>query len=522
MKSHNEGQLVGQQEPRILHSPRKLYGPQHFTSSGAEVIELAQSAGLFLDPWQQLVLDHGLDERKLDGRVAAREVGVVVARQNGKGSILEALELGDLFLLDSQLTIHSAHWAPTSAEALLRLETLIEQSPEIDKLFVKHKGKIWHANGKECVEVTRGGRKRRIKFQTRTKSGGRGLTGDRVIIDEAMLYDADMDAALRPTLSADLDAPSGRQIWLLGSAGGPHSIIFGKMRNSALSGKNPMLCFMEWSIDGCSAYCPPDCDRHDPVDESQGRDRLLESYAKANPGLGIRISVEACESERFSMDRDKFAMERLSVGEWPVEGDAWAVVPKGIWLKRECAELFPPRRPLAFAIDTTPDRRWSTITVVGSAGEGLVAGEITGNSEGDDFKPGTQWVVPRAIEIAKANRDCVFVIDKGTQALGFIDELEAAGVELLLPTAREYAEACGYLIDGITGAGSEPTFVHHGQAALDRAISGAAQRPLADLWAWDKRDPAVNISPLVSVSLALWGHKKLVTKPKPIPMAMWG
>jgi hypothetical protein len=521
MTSQSEGQLVGQQEPRILHSPRKLYGADKFTSAGSEVIDLAASAGLFLDPWQCIVLDHGLDERKIDGRVAAREVGVVVSRQNGKGSILEALELADLFLLDSELTIHSAHWAPTSSEALLRLETLIEATPEIDKLFTKYQGKIWHANGKEGVELKRGGKRRRVKFQTRTRSGGRGLTGDRVVIDEAMLYDADMDAALRPTLSADLDAPSGRQMWLLGSAGEQTSIIFGKMRQRALKGEDPTLCFAEWSIDACNAFCRPDCADHDPVDESLGRDKLMLSYAKSNPGLGIRISVEACESERFSMDKDKFARERLGVGEWPIEGDAWAIVPKSTWIKRECKELFPPRKPLAFAIDTPLDRRWSCIAVCGSVGGNMVAGEITGNEDGDDFRPGTQWVVPRAIEIAKANPGCAFVIDKGTQAIGYIDELEAAGVELLLPQAREYAEACGFLIDAINGVGSEPKFVHNGQKALDAAVAGVSQRVLQDLWAWDKRNPTVHISPLVAVTLAHWGHKKLVTRPKPRPMAAW-
>jgi hypothetical protein len=517
------------QEPRILHSPRILLGEHLFTSAGSEVADLAASAGLILDPWQRLLLDHGLDERKDNGRWAAREVGTVVSRQNGKGSILEALELADLFLLDTEMTVHSAHWFPTSQEALLRLRTLIEASPELDKMFTRMQGKIWQSNGKEGVELMRGGKRRRIKFQTRTNSGGRGLTGDRIIIDEAMIYTAEMDSALRPTMSARDFVGQGPQMWLLGSAGDSNSVIFGRARQRAIDGKDQRLCFMEWSVDPCTAMCTPNCTEHDPVDERLGRDKLLASYAKSNPGLGIRISVEACESERSSMDRDKFARERLGVGDWPIEGDSWSVIPKDKWNQRNAPILFPPKRPLAFAIDTTPDRRWSAIGVVGSTGliegsdlKAAVAGEITGNGVEDDFRPGTHWVVPRAIEIAKANKGCVFVIDKATQALGYIDELESAGVELLLPSAREYAEACGYLVDGVTGVGSEPTFVHHGQACLTSAVAGVSTRVLSDLWAWDKRDPIVNISPLVAVTLALWGHKKLVTKPKPKPMALWG
>lgn len=507
----------------MLHSPRTLFGPDRFSSAGPEVIELAASAGLQLDPWQKLVMEYGLDEDRLTGKYAAREVGIVVSRQNGKGSILEALELADLFLLDGELTIHSAHWFPTSQDALRRLTILIESSPDLDKLFTRCGGKVWQSNGKEGIELYRDGKKRRLKFQTRTKSGGRGLTGDRVVIDEAMIYDEDMDAALRPTMSArDIINPSGTQMWLLGSAGDSDSVIFGKARHRALKGTDPRLCFLEWSIDACSALCPPLCDEHDVQDESRGREALLESYAKANPGLGIRISVEACDSERMAMGPEKFAQERLGVGTWPVEGEAWAVVSADVWEKRAAPALFPPKKPLAFAIDTTPDRRWSCISVCGSAGDDIMGAEVTSGPKGPDFRPGTMWVVERAIQIYKANKPCVFVIDKGSQALGYIDELEAAGVELLLPSAREYAEACGALVSSITGVGSEPTFVHGNQPALTQAIAGAEQRPLSDLWAWDKRAPSVNISPLVSVTLATLGYKKLVTKPKPKPKATWG
>jgi hypothetical protein len=41
---------------------------------------------------------------------------------------------------------------------------------------------------------------------------------------------------------------------------------------------------------------------------------------------------------------------------------------------------------------------------------------------------------------------------------------------------------------------------------LDAAIAGAAKRPLGDSWAWARRGLSVDISPLVAVSLARWGH----------------
>jgi hypothetical protein len=42
--------------------------------------------------------------------------------------------------------------------------------------------------------------------------------------------------------------------------------------------------------------------------------------------------------------------------------------------------------------------------------------------------------------------------------------------------------------------------------ALDAAVAGAAKRPLGDSWAWARQGLSVDISPLVAVSLARWGH----------------
>ena len=72
-----------------LVEPRIRVVPPYVSSSGMEAIELCELAGLFLDPWQQLALMDMLGERE-DGRWACYEFGLVVPRQNGKGSVLRA------------------------------------------------------------------------------------------------------------------------------------------------------------------------------------------------------------------------------------------------------------------------------------------------------------------------------------------------------------------------------------------------------------------------------------------------
>jgi phage terminase large subunit-like protein len=113
---------LGAQRPRLLHVP------EFVSSTGEEACELAAMAGLEMDPWQQFVLTNGLGEQP-DGLWAAKEVGVEVPRQNGKGGILEARALAGLFLLGEKQIIHSAHEFATAEEALNRMEQLIDGCP---------------------------------------------------------------------------------------------------------------------------------------------------------------------------------------------------------------------------------------------------------------------------------------------------------------------------------------------------------------------------------------------------------
>lgn len=479
-------------------------------SAGREAVDLARMAGLRLDPWQQLFLDHCLSYRA-DGRWAAREVGLVVSRQNGKGSILEALELASLFLLQEEMCIHSAHLFDTSVEQFNRIMVLIEQTPDLMRMVKR----VTRSHGEEGVEVFRDGKKRRLRFKTRTKGGGRGLTGDRVVIDEAMYFATETAQALMPVISARPNP----QIVYTGSAGTKDSVHFGRVRQRAVEGTDPRLVFMEWSIDPHTDFCPKDCDEHDEIDS-------VASYAKANPALGYRISVEGIESERRAMDAEAFAMERLGVGDWPVEGVGWAVIPQESWEARYDPVSGPQPR-FAFSVDITPDRRYGAIALCGSNGEGRVHGEITAELTPAgvrmDHRPGTKWIVPRLLDLHRSHKRSVFVIDKGSQAGSLWDELEAAGLNLLPLTAREYAQACGAFHSSVVPrGGSVPEFVHNNDPSLTSAVSGAVKREIADLWAWDKRNSSVDISPLVAVTNAYWGYWKMIHNKKPKPMIAWG
>lgn len=470
------------------------------SSAGQEAIELAASAGLHLDPWQRLFLDDSLGERA-DGTWSAFEVGLVVSRQNGKGSCIEARELAGLFVFGERVIIHSAHLFDTSMEAMNRLLELIESTPDLDKEVKR----TTRSHGEEGIELKSG---QRIRFKTRTKGGGRGLSADLVIIDEAMYLPSATVAALLPTMSARPNP----QVWYTGSAGDNDSVQLGRVRNRGLEGLDDRLCYLEWSIDGCTIMCPRDCDEHDPPD-------TVDSYAKANPGLGIRMSVEHIESERRSMDPEDFARERLGVGDWPVEGDAWRIIAKDHWTALiDTASEPAPESPLAFSIAVSRDAAYAAIGLAGYRPDDLLHVELAGDQQQLDYRPGTGWVVQRMKALVNEWGPCAVVVDAGGPGGFLIPRLEAVGVDVISPSTREYAQACGSLYNSVTPRkGNTPDLRHLDQRPLTTAVSAVDKRKLAELWAW-ARQAGSDISPLEAVTLAAWGlAKKANDGPKVSP-----
>lgn len=490
--------VIGNQFPRIQHLVASRQGV------GKEAVDLAALAGLELDPWEAWILEESSKTvpetywnpytARNEPRWAAFEVGLIVSRQNGKGSILEARELAGLFLYGERLIIHSAHQFDTSKEAFERILTLIEGTPELRAEV----SRISRSHGEEGVELRNG---QRLRFRTRTKGGGRGFTCDTLMLDEAMYLGATQVGALLPTLSARPNA----QVWYTGSAGDKESTQLGRVRARGVKGDDPRLFFAEWSIDPCNDFCMHDCTDHDRPD-------TVESYKKANPGLGIRISVEHIESERRSMDAATFLQERLGVGDWPVEGDAWGVISEESWMSR-VDESSLIEGDFVLALEEDRKNSFSCISAAGLNAEGMTHAEITGY-ETLDYRPGRSWVVERTLEICKGMKPKAVVIDKTSQASSHIDELteplEKLGIELLHPNSNEVAQACGDFYSAIIPRkGNAPTLVHIDQPPLTAAVAGADTRELSGMWAWSKRTSAVDISPLVSSTLAIWGFKKM-------------
>jgi hypothetical protein len=517
--------MQADRRPRYRHLPIAAQGVHH---AGQEIVDLAAMAGLYLDPWQTQTLKDSMVRSDIpvwnpyteewEYKWAAREVGIMVSRQNGKGSILEARELAALFLFHERLTIHSAHQFDTSREAFERLLALVQETPELDAQVLRTP----RNHGEEGIELKppKGskitGRGPRISFRTRTGEGGRGFTGDVIIIDEAMYFNSQQARALKPTRIARHNP----QIWYTGSAGTRTSTEFGRIRARGINSSSeemPHLFYVEWSADIYKQSCPIGCDDHDDPND-------LLTWIKANPGLGIRFDIDGIESDYEDMDPADFAAEHLGVGDWPIDGTGWLLCAKEMWDARK-DETSRPEAPFAIALDVSPDRGMSCIAVCGMTEDDKHHVEITGNEKWSkehgydknfyDYRPGTGWVFDRVMDIWNNQKPGVLVIDKANQAGSFVDQFTQAGVKVVHPQAREYAQACGEFLTGVVPpVGDPPTVTHLGQKPLTDALKNADKRDLLDLWAFSKAKSYGDITPLVAATLAMWGYKTHVYRKK--------
>jgi phage terminase large subunit-like protein len=434
-------------------------------SSGDEAVELAASAGLILDPWQAYVLKHALAERA-DGKWAAFETAIVVGRQNGKGSVLEARELAGLFLLGERLILHSAHEFKTAQEAFRRVLFLVEGSDHLRKRVKR----VRTSHGEEGIELSTG---QRLRFVARSTGSGRGFSGDCVILDEAYNLGGEAMAALLPTLSARPNP----QIWYASSAGMETSEQLLRVHDRALAGDSPRLAYFEWSADPALGLDNPD------------------AWAQANPALGIRIDEEFIRSEREALPDYEFGRERL--GYWP-SADIGKVIPTELW-----SQLADPTSqvndPLVFAATATPERSHGSIAVAGRRADGLLHVEVVDN------RPGINWMIQRLIQLDEANRPRSIIIDPSSAAGSLLPGLQEAGIEPELITGRERAAACGAFYDEVM----ETRRVRHlNQHVLNAALAIAKRKDMSDAWVFDRKIPNTDVSPLDGCALALYGYLK--------------
>lgn len=459
--------------PPAVRPPRFEVVPEFVSNDADDAAFLGDAYGLPLDEWQVRVLRAWLGSSE-NGRWAATRCGLSVPRQNGKNGVLEIRELYGMVVLGERF-LHSAHEVKTSAKAFKRLQWFFgEKAQDIHARFPDLNAlvkEVRRTNGQEAIVLKNGGS---VEFVTRTKSLGRGFSVDVLVIDEAQEANEEQLASAGPTISASRNP----QRIYLGSPPGPASPgeVFTRLRGAALSGNVDRLAWQEWSAD-----------KGDDLDDR-------ELWAKANPALGVRISAETIEDERADMSDETFARERL--GMWEAATSS-SVIDEEAWEKLYAAGSTPVSR-VVFGIDVNPERTRASISLAGYRGDGVVHCEQAENARGVD------WVVPLAKRLSRAQGNAPFVIDSVGPASALIQDLEAAGVPLIVLTTSEVRQACGMFYDLVMSQQMH----HHGQSTLALAVSMLRKRKLQDGFAWNRANNQSDITPAVAANWAVYGLAK--------------
>lgn len=472
--------LRGWQEPLYRHVPRGK------SPAGQEAIDLAASAGLILDPWQKADLSGALTERR-DGRWAAFEVAEIAPRQNGKNGILEARQLAGLFLFGERLQTHTAHRADATLEHFLRMKPLCQRIHDQmgdPRLRLR---KINESHGQESIELMSGAR---LNFKARSKDSGRAFSGNTVYLDEAMRLSS--LSSLMPTLSAQPNP----QLWYYSSSPvpKPESNILRRIchrgrRAARGETKEPRLAFFEH----CAAADPGEkpAGPEDSEEFQAWYAAWCEAVAQANPGLGIRLNLEFCESELGAMTHEEFLCERLGI--YPEDIDATeTVVDEDDW-KACAAPASKLAGPMVLAFEVSADRRRTTIAAAGPSSHTGTHVEVIEN------RAGTGWAVARLVALRDKHTPAAIVANFSGPAGGLKKDCTVAGLDITDIKGTELAQACQAALDAIT----EHRWRHIDQASLTAAATGAGKRIVGDAWVFDRRG-VLDISTFTAVTMAAW------------------
>ncbi|NJP33695.1 hypothetical protein [Micromonospora thermarum] len=475
---------------RGARHPRVNTHPPYVDSYGPEAIELAQIAGLFLDPWQQdsLTLMLAIGE---DGKFTCLECAEILGRQNGKSAILEARVLAGMILLGEKLIIWTAHEVKTALELFGRLGQLFEA---LEKAGVLEPGDIKVSSGNGYHGFLRRSTGQRIKFIARSKGSGRGFSGDVVIVDEAYAYTRAQQDALMPTMSARTVTGNPQIIYASSPPlDGESGEVLYALRERGESGTDPSLLWRDWGLAG-------DLDNLDKIDLGSPA-----NWAATNPALGIRITVKWIQDTEYrAMSPAGFARERLCI--WPVQikAEGGPISPE-LW--RDLADKDSRRvGDVAFGVAIAKNRRYAAIAVCGRRADGLLHWEIIAHA------PGTHWLVKRLVKLRKKHDPVAIAIDARGPAASVIAALNKVGIrepedpdqpqrgDLAVTSGADMGAAFGLFVDAAVQLAAR----HRDQLQLSNALAGATVREIGDgAQAWGRKGSA-EISCLEAVTLATW------------------
>lgn len=458
-------------EPRWA-TPRRLNRP----TRGLLLGKVAALLGWPFFPWQALAGDTAMEYHPATRLPIYRTVGLGLARQNGKTTLICA-RIALQLIAPRSTVAYTAQDRGIARTKWAEHVDLLMGTPFADR--VRH---VDRTNHREMLVMTNGSRYLPV---TPSDRAARSLSLDLAVIDEAHAHETmDVVGAIQPTMIARPRA----QMWLVSNAGNARSGLWRHYTDlGRLEVDNPAtsMCWIEYAA-------------HPEADVLDTR-----AWLDANPSLDLPggVTSAALSDAALTLDADTFRREHFNV--W-VDVDQMTGIDSVTWAACRVDELVPAG-DVAVALDFTPER---------DRGALVVAAEMDGRTPVEVIEHGSdlEALVVRTAEVA-VRWDAMVIIDRGSPAASAVPALERAGATVRLIPLSDFVKACGDFHDAATHA----TLAHRGDYRLTDAVAGASKRRVGDGWAWRRRGGA-DITPLVAATLARWG---VVAAALPLQASVW-
>jgi hypothetical protein len=471
--------------PRLSELARHVVVPKGTVTTGWPVVrDKCRDLGISFRPWQPSVGQVILAKR-VDGKYAATigGTGMSIPRQVGKTFLVGAIVFALCLLRPSLTVIWTAHRLRTADETFGKMQVFAKR-----KRIAPHILKLVLGSGEEEIQFRNGSR---ILFGARERGFGRGFDEvDVLIFDESqILGDSALDDMIPATNQSRQE--TGALLIFMGTPPKPSdpSEVHMRMRTEALSGEDDDTGWVEFGAD--EGYRPTPL----PAELTAAD---WAQVAKANPSYPQDTPREAILRMRKKLGAESFLREGMGIYD-KTQGNA--VISSQAWAQCLDPDSQITSTPM-FALDVSPNRSWAAIAVGGLTAEKLPHLEVTSSGGLVDHRPGTDWIVPRFVDLRERWPELRVIIAGGSAAESLVPALLAVSIDIDFIKAGDVAAACGMFFDLATTVGLR----HLGQLELTSALA-AARKSVDDperAWRWGRKKSAADITPLYAATLALW------------------
>lgn len=430
-------------------------------SEWPSVRETCRRLGWGFDGWQDGagMLCLGL---RADGEYAADTTVFSIPRQVGKTYLIGCIIFALCLMKPGLRVIWTAQVKDTALETFTKFLELAA-SPRVKP----HIARTPQGKGDEAIIFNNGSS---IEFGARESGFGRGRTDvDVIVFDEGQHLS---NNALE-NLGAAQNVAVNPLCFVMGTPPRPQDKgeWFTLLRQEALDGESEGTLYVEFSADRDG----------DPMDREQWR--------KANPSFPHRTSERAMLRLRKKL-KNPDSWRREALGIWDEITKQFSPLNGALW--REAVDIGPPdaAKPAALAVDMSHGREIS----VGACWLEDSSAHVEEVWAGVDEPAAVEWVA------TAAGRRIPVMIDAKSPASSMIPALRARKVKILTGNENDMQRACGLVVSDLKAG----RLTHADQEAVNEARDGARKRAIgtAGGWGYDRKDPSVNIAPLVAVTLA--------------------